>query len=134
MVPIKIIGSDKGHCTRCSGCWDIGEPVNILRINTENLRTRLSKDLRIEEAQISYELPFTMVVRVVERKAIAVDTSSIWVFNLDSKNGQVIASDSAIQDTSVPMISGVKGGNILLGDVPLWISRLYRLLNTCSLR
>jgi len=34
---------------------------------------------------------------------------------LDGK-GQVIASEPAIQDTSVPMISGVKAGNILLGD------------------
>ena len=28
----------------------------------------------------------------------------------------MIASEPAIQDTSVPMISGVKTGNILLGD------------------
>ena len=28
----------------------------------------------------------------------------------------MIASEPAIQDTSVPMISGVKAGNILLGD------------------
>ena len=31
--------------------------------------------------------------------------------------GKFIASDAVIEDTTVPMISGVKGGNILLGDV-----------------
>ena len=94
----------------------LGEPVNVLRINRENLRHRLSKDLRIEDAQIGYELPLTMVVRVVERKAIAVIPAQFGYLTLD-KNGQVIASDSVIEDTTVPMISGVKGGNILLGDM-----------------
>ena len=57
-----------------------------------------------------------MVVRVVERKAIAVIPAQFGYLTLD-KNGQVIASDSVIEDTTVPMISGVKGGNILLGDM-----------------
>ena len=69
-----------------------------------------------EDAQIGYELPLTMVVRVVERKAIAVIPAQFGYLTLD-KNGQVIASDSVIEDTTVPMISGVKGGNILLGDM-----------------
>ena len=85
---IKVIGSDKVTVQDVEVAGDIGEPVNVLRINRENLRHRLSKDLRIEDAQISYELPLTMVVR-----------------------------DNVIEDTTVPMISGVKGGNILLGDV-----------------
>ena len=113
---IKVIGSDKVTVQDVEVAGDIGEPVNVLRINRENLRYRLSKDLRIEDAQIGYELPLTMVVRVVERKAIAVIPAQFGYLTLD-KNGQVIASDSVIEDTTVPMISGVKGGNILLGDV-----------------
>ncbi|MDU3565413.1 MAG: FtsQ-type POTRA domain-containing protein, partial [Veillonella sp.] len=108
---IKVIGSDKVTVQDVEVAGDIGEPVNVLRINRENLRYRLSKDLRIEDAQIGYELPLTMVVRVVERKAIAVIPAQFGYLTLD-KNGQVIASDSVIEDTSVPMISGVKGGNI----------------------
>ena len=69
---IKVIGSDKVTVQDVEVAGDIGEPVNVLRINRETLRHRLSKDLRIEDAQIGYELPLTMVVRVVERKAIAV--------------------------------------------------------------
>ena len=113
---IKVIGSDKVTVQDVEVAGDIGEPVNVLRINRENLRHRLSKDLRIEDAQIGYELPLTMVVRVVERKAIAVIPAQFGYLTLD-KNGQVIASDSVIEDTTVPMISGVKGGNILLGDM-----------------
>ena len=58
---------------------DIHEPVNILQISTEKLKTRLSKDLRVEEAQISYQLPLTMVVNVVERKAVAVVPAPVWI-------------------------------------------------------
>ena len=113
---IKVVGSDKVTVQDVEVAGDIGEPVNILRINRETLRQHLSKDLRIEDAQISYELPLTMVVHVTERKAIAVIPAQFGYLTLD-KNGQVIASDAVIEDTTVPMISGVKGGNILLGDV-----------------
>jgi len=112
---LKIIGSDKVTVQDVMVAGDIHEPVNILQISTEKLKTRLAKDLRVEEAQISYQLPFTMVVRVIERKAVAVVPAQFGYLTLDSK-GQVIASEPAIQDTSVPMISGVKAGNILLGD------------------
>ena len=105
---LKIVGSDKVTVQDVMVAGDIHEPVNILQISTEKLKTRLSKDLRVEEAQISYQLPLTMVVNVVE-------PAQFGYLTLDSK-GQVIASEPAIQDTSVPMISGVKAGNILLGD------------------
>lgn len=113
---LKIVGSDKVTVQDVEVAGDIGEPVNILRINTEKLKDRLAKDLRVEEAQISYELPLTMVVRIVERKAIAVVPAQFGYLTLD-KNGQVIASESVIEDTTIPIISGVKGGNILLGDM-----------------
>ena len=112
---LKVTGSDKVTVQDVMVAGDIHEPVNILQISTEKLKTRLSKDLRVEEAQISYQLPLTMVVNVVERKAVAVVPAQFGYLTLDGK-GQVIASEPAIQDTSVPMISGVKAGNILLGD------------------
>lgn len=104
---LKIVGSDKVTVQDVMVAGNIHEPVNILQISTEKLKTRLAKDLRVEEAQISYQLPFTMVVRVIERKAVAVVPAQFGYLTLDSK-GQVIASEPAIQDTSVPMISGVK--------------------------
>ena len=99
---LKVTGSDKVTVQDVMVAGDIHEPVNILQIS-------------VEEAQISYQLPLTMVVNVVERKAVAVVPAQFGYLTLDSK-GQVIASEPAIQDTSVPMISGVKAGNILLGD------------------
>ena len=111
---LKITGSDKVTVQDVMVAGDIHEPVNILQISTEKLKSRLAKDLRVEEAQIRYQLPLTMEVHIVERKAVAV-VPPVGYLTIDSK-GQVIASEPAIQDTSVPMISGVKAGNILLGD------------------
>lgn len=113
---LKIVGSDKVTVQDVEVAGDISEPVNILRINTEKLKTQLSHDLRVEEAHVSYELPLTMVVRIVERKAIAVVPAQFGYLTLD-KSGQVIKAEDAIEDTAVPIISGVKGGNILLGDM-----------------
>ena len=112
---LKITGSDKVTVQDVMVAGDIHEPVNILQISTEKLKSRLAKDLRVEEARIRYQLPLTMEVHIVERKAVAVVPAQFGYLTIDSK-GQVIASEPAIQDTSVPMISGVKAGNILLGD------------------
>ncbi|MFR0671727.1 MAG: FtsQ-type POTRA domain-containing protein [Veillonella parvula] len=60
---------------------DIHEPVNILQISTEKLKTRLAKDLRVEEAQISYQLPLTMVVRVSRTQGSCSRTGSVWILN-----------------------------------------------------
>ena len=95
------------------GLFTLPIPFGSLKVTGSDKVT--VQDLRVEEAQISYQLPLTMVVNVVERKAVAVVPAQFGYLTLDSK-GQVIASEPAIQDTSVPMISGVKAGNILLGD------------------
>ncbi|MDU5199113.1 MAG: cell division protein FtsQ, partial [Veillonella sp.] len=45
---LKIIGSDKVTVQDVMVAGDIHEPVNILQISTEKLKTRLAKDLRVE--------------------------------------------------------------------------------------
>ena len=112
---MRVTGSDKVTLEDVKVAGNIDEPVNLLKVRTEKLKDRLSKDLRVEEAQISYEFPLTMVVNIVERRAIAVIPSQFGYLTLD-KTGQVVASEPAITATNVPIISGVKTGNILLGD------------------
>ncbi len=112
---MRVTGSDKVTLGDVKVAGNIDEPVNLLKVRTEKLKDRLSKDLRVEEAQISYEFPLTMVVNIVERRAIAVIPSQFGYLTLD-KTGQVVASEPAITATNVPIISGVKTGNILLGD------------------
>ena len=50
-----------------------------------------------------------------EREALVVVPSQFGFVSLD-RNGMVIASSATIPDTTVPIISGVRLGNALLGD------------------
>ena len=94
---------------------DLGYPVNILRVRTGALEERLQKDIRVDTAHVSYALPLTLQVDVKERKALVVVPSQFGFVSLD-RNGMVIASSATIPDTTVPIISGVRLGNALLGD------------------
>ncbi len=112
---LKVTGSNKVTVEDVEVAGNISQPINVLKISTEKFKSRLANDLRVEEATVSYEFPLTMVVNIKERKAIAVIPAQFGYLTLDKK-GQVIASEPAISNTSVPIISGVKPGNILLGD------------------
>lgn len=94
---------------------DLGYPVNILRVRTGALEERLQKDIRVDTAHVSYALPLTLQVDVKERKAMVVVPSQFGFVSLD-RHGMVIASSPTIPDTTVPIISGVRLGNTLLGD------------------
>lgn len=112
---IQVVGSDKVTVQDVMAAGDIRSPVNLLQINTGRLEDRLANDLRVEVAKVNYVFPLTLQVNITDRKALAVVTTKFGFASID-KNGQVIAMGPAIEDTAVPIISGVKLGNILLGD------------------
>ncbi len=94
---------------------DIRRPVNLLQINPGHLEERLTHDLRIDTAKVTYVFPLTLQVTVTDRKAIAVVPTQFGFAAID-KTGRVIRIGPAIEDTNVPLISGIKLGNVLLGD------------------
>ena len=94
---------------------NIRYPVNLLQINASQLEERLQHDLRVDSVKVTYVLPFTLQVNVTERRAAAVVATQFGFATLDAK-GQVINVEAAIEDTSAPIISGIKLGNVLLGD------------------
>lgn len=94
---------------------DIRRPVNLLQINPGHLEERLTHDLRIDTAKVTYVFPLTLQVAVTDRKPIAVVTTQFGFAAID-KTGRVIRIGPAIEDTNVPLVSGIKLGNVLLGD------------------
>lgn len=94
---------------------DIRRPVNLLQINPGHLEERLTHDLRIDTAKVTYVFPLTLQVTVTDRKPIAVVTTQFGFAAID-KTGRVIRIGPAIEDTNVPLVSGIKLGNVLLGD------------------
>ncbi len=112
---IRIQGSKVLTVKDIVAVGGLSEPVNILQVNTKQLEKRLQQDLRIEKAVVTYELPLTIAVHIEDRRAVAVVMTQFGYISLD-KNGKVIKLGPAIEDTNVPILSGVRLGNILLGD------------------
>lgn len=112
---IQVTGTSQLSSEDVVHIGDLGYPVNILRVRTGALEERLQKDIRVDTAHVSYALPLTLQVDVKERKAMVVVPSQFGFVSLD-RHGMVIASSATIPDTTVPIISGVRLGNALLGD------------------
>ncbi len=112
---IQVTGTNQLSSEDVVAIGDLGYPVNILRVRTGALEERLQKDMRIDTAHVSYALPLTLQVDVKERTAVVVVPSQFGFVALD-RQGMVIASSPTIPDTTVPIISGVRLGNSLLGD------------------
>ena len=93
----------------------VREPVNVLQISTSDLEERLRHDIRVADVQVYRQFPFTLNVQIEDRiPLVAVQGELSYAF-LD-KNGMVIDSVQSIRKTDVPMITGKRLGNLLLGD------------------
>ena len=112
---IQVTGTNQLSSEDVVAIGDLGYPVNILRVRTGALEERLQKDMRVDTVHVSYALPLTLQVDVKERTAVVVVPSQFGFVALD-RQGMVIASSPTIPDTTVPIISGVRLGNSLLGD------------------
>lgn len=93
----------------------IQDPVNLLQVNTERLKQRLSHDLRVESVSISYQFPLTMVVEVKDRKGIMILPSQFGYLIIDRK-GQIIDASESLTGIKAPIVSGLGTSNLLLGD------------------
>lgn len=112
---IEIVGSNKITQDDIIAAGNLGTPVNILRVKTSQLQDNLNHDLRIDQAKVGYAFPLTLKVEIVDRQAVGVIVSQFGYATVD-KNGVVINLGSAIEDTTVPILSGIRLGNVLLGD------------------
>ena len=93
----------------------IRQPINVFQINTSELENRLRHDVRVESAVVQREFPFTLTVIVKDRIPVAV-VQGEYSYAVVDKDGFVIDSVQAIRQVDVPMITGRKLGNLLLGD------------------
>ncbi len=93
----------------------ITPPVNVFQISTSDLAERLQKDVRVASVEVVRTFPLYVDVKIAERKPIAVMQEDFGYAFLDGA-GVVIRTGSVIRGMEVPMITGVKLGNALLGD------------------
>lgn len=94
----------------------ITAPVNVFRISTSDLESRLRQDVRVYQAEVKRTFPLYIDVTLTERKPLAAVQEEFGYAYLD-KSGMVIRTGSSIRGGDLPMITGVKLDNVLLGDM-----------------
>lgn len=93
----------------------IRQPVNVLQVSSSNLEERLSKDIRVASVSVSRRFPFVLEVNVTDRIPLAIVQDEFGYVFLD-KDGVVMDSAQSIKKVNVPLITGKRLGNMLLGD------------------
>jgi cell division protein FtsQ len=93
----------------------VPEKINIFRLNTTEIKDRLTHDLRVAEVEVTREFPTTIVVKLTERQPIAYAANSYGFVQLD-RQGVVIAAEKNIKQINVPIITGIRLGNVYIGD------------------
>lgn len=112
---IVLSGSEKITLADVLFEGKIQEPVNVLKVNTDDLQNALSKDLRIASVNVYRSFPLTIHVDIEDRVPVAILQGEFSYVYID-KNGIVLETTQAIRDVKVPLITGTKMGNLLLGD------------------
>lgn len=94
---------------------EIKKTINIFQIRTSNVEKRLLNDIRIEEVDVSRQFPFTINIKVKERKPLVI-VQGEFCYAILNKTGLVIETETSLKKANYPMITGKKWGNLLLGD------------------
>lgn len=93
----------------------VPEKINIFRLNTTEIKERLTRDLRVAEVDVTRQFPTTIVVKLTERKPLAYAANSYGFVQLD-RQGVIIAAVKNIKEINVPIITGIRLGNVYIGD------------------
>ena len=115
LTHIKIIGANyltEEDVMRVGNIY-IGEP--LFQLETDQVASRLSKDLRIEEVSVRRVLPHTLEVTVKERIPIATIVCDYGYLDLD-RNGKIIDSYKTLKTMQIPMITGATVHDLYIGD------------------
>ncbi|NLP41413.1 MAG: FtsQ-type POTRA domain-containing protein [Veillonellaceae bacterium] len=94
---------------------EIPEPVNILKLNTGQIRERLLKDLRVSDVDVIRKFPSTIVISIKERRPLAYVASSYGFVEVD-KQGVILAAHKNLKQINVPMITGIRLDGGYVGD------------------
>ena len=93
----------------------VPEQVNIFRLKTPEIRDRLLNDLRVAEVQVEREFPATIAIRIQERQPLAFVANQYGFVEID-RQGIVMAAFKNLKQVKVPVITGVRLGNVYVGD------------------
>ncbi|WP_425060779.1 Cell division protein FtsQ [Sporomusa carbonis] len=93
----------------------IPERVNIFRLKTAEITDRLMHDLRVAEVKVERRFPASIVIHVKERQPLAFVASQYGFVEID-RQGVVMVALKNLKQIKVPVITGVRLGNVYVGD------------------
>lgn len=93
----------------------VPERINIFRLKTTELSERLISDLRVAEVHVERKFPATIVINIKERQPLAFVASQYGFVEID-REGVVMAAFKNLKQVKVPIITGVRLGNVYVGD------------------
>lgn len=93
----------------------IRQPVNVPQVSTTDLTRRLSKDIRVSSVTVTRKFPFVLSVDITDRRPVAIVQDQFGYAFVDA-DGMVMDTTQSIKKVEVPLITGKKMGNLLLGD------------------
>lgn len=91
------------------------QPTNVLQISASNLQQRLSHDIRISNVTVKRAFPWYIDVDITDRKPLAV-VQGDYVYAVLDQSGFVMETETSLKGVDLPLITGKKAGNVLLGD------------------
>ncbi len=112
---VKLIGAEKltvEDILKVGNIY-IGEP--IFQLETNDITTRLSNDLRIESVTVRRIVPNTIEVTLKERKPLATIVCDYGYLDLD-KSGKILDSYKNLREMKIPMITGAQVQDKYIGD------------------
>lgn len=93
----------------------VPEQINIFRLKTAEIKERLTNDLRVAEVQVERQFPATIAIHIKERQPLAFVASQYGFVEID-RQGIVMAALKNLKQVKVPVITGVRLGNVYVGD------------------
>ena len=92
------------------------EPVNFFVFDKDHAEEMLKKDIRIKNASITYEFPNIVNIVIEEEQPLFYLASDYGYVSISSQK-QVMSAGKSIKNADAPIISGLSGKNIFIGDI-----------------
>ncbi|WP_346354577.1 cell division protein FtsQ/DivIB [Azotosporobacter soli] len=93
----------------------VSKPLNVLRLSTKDVKTRLERDLRIDQVAVNRSWTGDIVIEVKPRKAVAYLTGKYGFLEVDAM-GTVLAIHKSLKRFELPILTGVRGEYPYIGE------------------
>ena len=93
----------------------VPEQINIFRLKPTEISERLTNDLRVDKVQVKRSFPATITIHVKERQPLAFVASQYGFVEID-RRGMVLVALKNLKQVKVPVITGIRLGNVYVGD------------------